>query len=126
MLQVFHTDVAKVDRDVAYVVMVVLVCCKSVSPMFHLFFSDIYCKNAYLDVAYIFTHMLKVFYLDVVYVCNGFQVFISVFVSVSSTCFKCFICLFFMLQVLHLNISKVDRVLHMGCAWEAGGGARRG
>jgi hypothetical protein len=28
------------------------------------------------------------------------------------------------LQVLHLNISKVDRVLHMGRAWEAGGDAR--
>jgi hypothetical protein len=31
----FHTDVAKVDRDVA---MVVHVCCKSMSPLFHLFF----------------------------------------------------------------------------------------
>jgi hypothetical protein len=28
-----------------------------------------------------------------------------------------------MLQVLHLNISKVDLVLHMGCMWE-GEGAR--
>jgi hypothetical protein len=28
-----------------------------------------------------------------------------------------------MLQVLHRDVSKVDRVLHMGCAWEAGGGA---
>ena len=27
-----------------------------------------------------------------------------------------------MLQVLHLDVSKVNRVLHTGCAWEAGGG----
>jgi hypothetical protein len=30
---------------------------------------------------------------------------------------------FCMLQLLHLNVSKVDRVLRMECAWEAGGGA---
>jgi hypothetical protein len=42
---VFYTDVAKVDwditkidRDVAYVAIVVHVCCKHLSPMFHLFF----------------------------------------------------------------------------------------
>jgi hypothetical protein len=34
-----------------------------------------------------------VFYLDVAYVCNGFQVFSCVFSSVSEACFKCFICL---------------------------------
>jgi hypothetical protein len=37
MLQVF-VDVAKVDRDVVYLEMVVHVCCKHLSPMFHLFF----------------------------------------------------------------------------------------
>jgi hypothetical protein len=37
-----------------------------------------------------FTHMLQMFYLHVVYVNNGFQVF---FVSVLDICFKCFICL---------------------------------
>jgi hypothetical protein len=31
MLQLFHTDAAKVDRDVAYVAMVVHVCCKHLS-----------------------------------------------------------------------------------------------
>jgi hypothetical protein len=30
---------------------------------------------------------------------------------------------FCMLQVLYLDISKLDRVLHMRCAWEAEGGA---
>jgi hypothetical protein len=28
-----------------------------------------------------------------------------------------------MLQVLHLDVSKVDQELHMRCAWEVGGGA---
>jgi hypothetical protein len=42
---VFHADVAKVDRDVVYVVMIVHVCCKLLFPMFHLLFS---------------THMLQV------------------------------------------------------------------
>jgi hypothetical protein len=37
MLQVFHMDIAKVDRDVAYVAMLVDVCCKLLFPMFHLF-----------------------------------------------------------------------------------------
>jgi hypothetical protein len=29
---------------------------------------------------------------------------------------------FCMLQLLHLNVLKVDRVLHMGCAWKAASG----
>jgi hypothetical protein len=28
-----------------------------------------------------------------------------------------------MFQLLHLDVSKVDQVLHMGFAWEAAGGA---
>jgi hypothetical protein len=42
-----------------------------------------------------------------------FKCFLGVFVSVSDVCFKCFICLQSILQVLHLDILKVDRVLHM-------------
>jgi len=30
---------------------------------------------------------------------------------------------FYMLQLLHLNVLKIDRVLHMGCAWKVAGGA---
>jgi uncharacterized CHY-type Zn-finger protein len=44
MFQLFHANVAKVDRDVAYVAMVVHVCCKRLSPMFHLFFIHVCCK----------------------------------------------------------------------------------
>jgi hypothetical protein len=42
-------------------------------------FLDVCCKRVYLDVAYVFTHMLKVFHLDVAYVCNSFQVFLQMF-----------------------------------------------
>jgi hypothetical protein len=38
MFQVFHAEVAKVDRDVAYVAIVEHVCCKLLFPMFHLCF----------------------------------------------------------------------------------------
>jgi hypothetical protein len=74
LLQVFQIGVAKVDRNVAYVAMVVHVCCKCMLAMFHLCFR---------------TYVASVCYLDVVYVYKGFQVF---FFS-----FKCFRS---MLQVL--------------------------
>ena len=53
------------------------------------------------------------FYLDVAYVCNGFQVFSGVFASVSDSCFKCFICLQTYVSVASKCFKKVDRVLHM-------------
>jgi hypothetical protein len=37
-LQVFHFDVAKVDRDVAHIAMAIHVCCKCMFQMFYLFF----------------------------------------------------------------------------------------
>jgi hypothetical protein len=37
----FHMDVAKVDPDVAYVAMVLHVCCKLLFSMFHRFFRHI-------------------------------------------------------------------------------------
>ena len=38
MLQEYYLDVAKVDRDVAYIAIVVHVCCNCLSPKFYLFF----------------------------------------------------------------------------------------
>jgi hypothetical protein len=38
MLQVFEMDVAKVDRDVAYVAITIHTCCKRLFQMFYLFF----------------------------------------------------------------------------------------
>jgi hypothetical protein len=63
-------------------------CCQ----YFICFFSDVCCKCVYLDVAYVFTHMMQVFYMDVVYIYNHFMCFLGVFASVSDACFKCFIC----------------------------------
>ena len=66
----FCMDVAKVDRDVAYVTIVVHVCCNRLFPMFHLFFRYMLqvCLSGYCIC---FTHMLQVFYLNVAYFCNG-------------------------------------------------------
>jgi hypothetical protein len=49
----FQMDVVKVDPDVAYVAMVVHVCCKGLLPMFHLCFLDACCKCVYLNVVYV-------------------------------------------------------------------------
>ena len=102
----FRMDVAKVNRDVAYVAMVVYICCKLMFLIFYLFLPDVCCKYVYLNVAY-FTHicckyfiwMLCIFY-------NDFHVFQMHVSNVSSTFRR-------MLQVLHLNVSKLDRVLHL-------------
>ena len=51
ILQRFRMDVAKVDRDVVYVAMVVHICCKRLFPMFYLFFQT-YIASVYLDVVY--------------------------------------------------------------------------
>ena len=58
--------------------------------------------------------MLQVFYLDVAYILqwfpSAFHVFLQVFqmnVSSGSSAFK------YMLQLLHLNVLKVDRVLYL-------------
>jgi hypothetical protein len=69
----------KVDRNVAHVAMVVHVRCELLFSMFYQFFSDVCCKCVYLDVAYAFTHMMQVFYLDVAYVYNGFKYFYKCF-----------------------------------------------
>jgi hypothetical protein len=42
-----------------------------------------------------FTHILLVFYLDVyICFCNRFPIVFQVFLNVSNTCFKCFICIY--------------------------------
>jgi hypothetical protein len=87
MLQVFHMDVAKVDRDIA---MVVYICCKLLFLMFHLFFQA--------HVASMFIWMLHMFHIYVssvfIWMLRMFlQWFSGVFISVSDPSFKCFICL---------------------------------
>jgi hypothetical protein len=93
MLQVFHMDIAKVDRDIAYVAMVVHVCFKILFSTFHLLFPT-YVAKCLFGSFICFTHMLKMFYLDVAYVLQWFQVFLSCFC-------KCFRCTF---QIFHLSL----------------------
>jgi hypothetical protein len=50
---VFHMDVAKVHRDVAYVAIAIHVCCKRQFQMFYLFFHMYVSNCVYLDVAYV-------------------------------------------------------------------------
>jgi hypothetical protein len=57
---VFDMDVAKIDRDVANVAMVIYVCCKRPFQVFHLLFSYVCCKCAYLNVAQVSYICLKV------------------------------------------------------------------
>jgi hypothetical protein len=141
---VLYIDVAKVDRDVAHLVMAIHVCFfKCIFQMFYLFQTYVAsilsrcCKIKsrcciYMHVASIcfkcfqvfYTYVCKCFYLDVAYVCNGFQLFFRCF----RKCFRTFLSsvsfvFFCMFQLLHLDDSKVDRVLHMGFAWEAAGDA---
>jgi hypothetical protein len=94
MLQVFYTNIAKIDWDVTYVAMVVYVCCKGLLPMFHL------CFRTY--VAYVFIWMLHMFHTYVECVLSEYCVclqrfsgvfgcFFQVFQKhVASVCFKCF------------------------------------
>jgi hypothetical protein len=103
MLQVFHTDVAYVATDVHLY-------CKLLFLMFYLFFS-MYVASVFIWM--FFTHMMQVFYFDVAMstmVSNVFQVFLQVFqthVSNISFVFR------HMLQLLHLDVSKLDRTLHL-------------
>ena len=55
MLKVFHTDVTKVDWDVAHVAIVVHVCCKILFSMFHLFFPT-YIASVFIWTLHVFLH----------------------------------------------------------------------
>jgi hypothetical protein len=117
----------QVDQDVAHVTSVSEVCCKRLFQMFHLFQTYVAsvsfgcCKTRSGCCIY-----MQVF-LVLSYVCC--KCFIVMFVMAThvfssfSWCFcKCFSYFGRMLQVFHLDIAKVDRVLHMlQCAWEAKG-----
>ena len=93
MLQLFYTNVAKVDQNVAYVAMVVHICCKGLFPMFHLCFWTYVISVFYLDVAYV-SHICCKCFIWILHIFTMiFKCFSYVFASVSKACFKCFICL---------------------------------
>jgi hypothetical protein len=108
-LQAFYTDVAKVDRNVAHVVMVVHVCCKLLFLMFHLFFR--HTLQVYLSGCCICFHTYDASVLCGCCVClQWFQGFLGVFAS-----FQTHVLFVFrrMLQLLYLDVSNLHRVLHL-------------
>jgi hypothetical protein len=97
MLQLFHADVVKADRDVAHVAIVVHVatvvhvCYKLLFPMFYLFFHTYMLQVCLSGYCIRFTHMLQVFYLDIAYVLQCFScVFPGAFASVFRSMFEVF------------------------------------
>jgi hypothetical protein len=104
--------IAKLDRDVADATMLILVCCKLLFPMFHLFFSNISCKCIYLDVAYV-SHICCKCFIWMCYVYNGFKCFSDVLQMFQTYVSNVLFVLRRMLEVLHLNVLKVDQVLHI-------------
>jgi hypothetical protein len=68
------------------------------------------------SVSGVFIRMLKVFHLDVCICLQWlhpcFQV-ISSLVNFSDVGCKCFSCFEYMLQMFHLNVTKIDQVLHI-------------
>jgi hypothetical protein len=84
----------------------------SVCSKCFIYFFQTYVASAFIWMLYMFhTYLASVFFSMLHIFCNGF---FKCFYNVSYTCFKCFICLQTMLQMFHLDVSKVDRVLLLG------------
>jgi len=90
MLHLFHMDVSKVYLGMLHrlhmlhlfqrhVVSICFECFRCFRCMFHLCFFERMLQVCLRGCCLCFTHTLHVFYLDVAYGCNGFQVFSGVF-----------------------------------------------
>jgi hypothetical protein len=97
---VLHLDVIKVDHDVTHVAMAIHVYFKCMFQMFHLFFHT-FIASASSGCCICLTRMLQLFYLDVAYVCNGFQEFSCAFASVSHALLQVF-------QLFRMNVANVS------------------
>jgi hypothetical protein len=139
-LQVLYIDVAKVDQDVAHVVIDIHVCLKC---MFHLFQTNIAsvlsrcCKSKsryciYMHVASICFKCFQVFHT---YACKCFiwtlhmfamifKCFSGVFASVLDTYFKYFICFLLYVTIVASGYSKSRSCVAHGMS--VGSGRRRG
>jgi hypothetical protein len=91
---VFHMDVAKVDSNVAYVAMVVHVCCKLLFSMFHLFFFRRTLQVCLSECCICLTHMLAS-------VLSGYYICYAMVSSVFRYFCKCFR---YMFQLFHLPL----------------------
>jgi hypothetical protein len=137
MLQLLYINIAKVDRDVVHVVMAIHVCFKCMFQMFHLFQTNVAsvssgcyksrsgcCKSKsgcciYMHVASICFNCFQVFLSGCCICLQWFQMlfrrFHKWFRHLFSTVSFVF---FYMLQLLQYDVLKIDRTLHMGCAWD--------
>jgi hypothetical protein len=108
-------DVVKLDRDVAYIAIVIYVRCKCLFPIFHLFFSDVCCKCVCLWIFILHSHICyKCFIWMLRMCCNSFQVFHVFFFQVFQTYISSVLSVLRrILQVLYLDVLKVDRMLHL-------------
>jgi hypothetical protein len=103
MFQMFYVcfNVSKVDLDVAYVAMVVHVCCKCLSPNV----PSVFCtrmlqvfQTHVLSISSVFSSMLQVLHLDVskvdrdvTHVAMVFQLYVLNVSSILDVCCKCFV-----------------------------------
>jgi hypothetical protein len=114
MVQVYVPNVSSVSD----------VCCKcfhldvTYTCMLHAYVKHIHaCCMRMLNVFRCFVRRLQMLHLDVAYACNDFQVFLECLLQVFQTYVSCVSSVFFyILQLLHPDILKVDQVLHIGCA----------
>jgi hypothetical protein len=69
---VFYVDVAKLDRDIAYVAMVVHVCCNLLFLIFDLFFQT-YVASVFIWMLHMFhTYIASILYRCCICFTNGF------------------------------------------------------
>ena len=74
---------------------------------------NVCCKCVYLNVARV-SHICCMCFIWMLHIfCNGFFKRFRCFTSVLDVCCKCFNLFECMFQIFHLNVSKVDRVLHL-------------
>ena len=107
VFQMFYLDVASVSCECCKNRSV---CCNGCIRMLQAFVPNV--STVFPDVCCIyFTHMLQVFYLDVVYMV--LKCFSGVFASVSDACFKCFICLQTYVASVASGCFKSRSVLHL-------------
>jgi hypothetical protein len=83
-----------------------------VLQMFYLFFRRM--LKVLFGCSICLTHILQVYYLDVEYFCNDFSCVFQVFLQVFQTHVSSVLPVYRrMLQMFHLDVSKVNRLLHM-------------
>jgi len=79
-----------------------------------------YVSSIFRCFIHMFASVSSVCCICLQWVSNVFQAFLQEFQTLFSSVSFVFFCMF---QMLHLEVSIIDRMLHIGCAREAAGGA---